>query len=243
MEYKYAKKENYEDLACGRVIYHRTGMPNFPVRLAQEIFHRSLSYMSKQEDITIYDPCCGGGYLLTVLGLLNMDKISRIYGSDIDMKAVELAVSNLSLITEEGLKQRMQQLEEIYQSFQKQSHLDAIKSAKRILKGVQQQNKKLKTHLFQHDILSGVMNHQFKADLIITDVPYGNLVSWEGEVGGSNFIHQLLDQLIPILNPHSIVAISSDKKQKISHDKYKRLERQRIGKRKFEILTLKFEDL
>lgn len=36
MVYRYCEKENFEDLASGRVILHRGGYPNFPVRLAQE---------------------------------------------------------------------------------------------------------------------------------------------------------------------------------------------------------------
>lgn len=75
MVYKYCKNENYEDLASGKVILHRTGYPNFPVRLAQEIFFRCLNYLDNSDSICIYDPCCGGGYLLTVLGFLNLSLI------------------------------------------------------------------------------------------------------------------------------------------------------------------------
>jgi hypothetical protein len=51
----------------------------------------------------------------------------------------------------------------------------------------------------------------------------------------------LLENLIPVLKPDSVVAICSDKKQKIKNDKYQRLEKHQIGKRKFEILALKNE--
>src|SRR5690554_7951621 len=96
MEYKFSPKGNYEDFSCGRVIIHKTGMPNFPVRLAQEIYCRCLSYIDKDKDIRIYDPCCGGGYLLTVLGLINMNSIKEIYASAVDETALKLAKSNLS---------------------------------------------------------------------------------------------------------------------------------------------------
>lgn len=42
MVYKYCENRNFEDLASGKVIVHRVGYPNFPVRLAQEIISRSL---------------------------------------------------------------------------------------------------------------------------------------------------------------------------------------------------------
>ena len=61
MEYKFAPNENYEDLSCGRVIYHRKGFANYPVRLASEILQQGLEIIEKpSEKISIYDPCCGG---------------------------------------------------------------------------------------------------------------------------------------------------------------------------------------
>ena len=238
MEYRYCKNRNFEDFACGRVIYHRVGMTNFPVRLAQEIYGRCLSYLQNKEDVCIYDPCCGGGYLLTVLGLLNMGSISKIIGSDIDNEAVDLARKNLSLLTEDGLGERIKQLERYYAEFGKMSHKEAIKSGKRILNGIKNYATKPTISVFQGDILSKdyLKIKELKADIIITDVPYGDLVSWQGTSQGP--INILLDNLIPILKPNSVVAICSDKSQKIRVDEFRRLERQRVGKRKFEILTL-----
>lgn len=37
MEYLYCKNENYEDYSSGRVLYGGKGIPNFPVRLINEI--------------------------------------------------------------------------------------------------------------------------------------------------------------------------------------------------------------
>lgn len=238
MEYRYCENKNFEDFACGRVIYYKSGMTNFPVRLAQEIYGRCLSYLQGQDNVCIYDPCCGGGYLLTVLGLLNMGSIKRIVGSDISDDAVDLAWHNLSLLTEEGLDRRIKQLEDYYNQFRKRSHEEAIDSAERIMDIIKEYDTKPITSVFKRDILSkeALVDQDFKADIIITDVPYGNLVAWEGIK--QNPINILLDNLIPILKPNSVVAICSDKSQKIKVDKFRRLERQLIGKRKFEILTL-----
>jgi hypothetical protein len=38
MEYKYAENHNYEHFSSGRVLYHAKGVPNFPVRLANELY-------------------------------------------------------------------------------------------------------------------------------------------------------------------------------------------------------------
>ena len=123
--------------------------------------------------------------------------------------------------------------------YHKESHMQAIESAKRIKDLLKEYPTRINTAVFQANILSkGILEYKdFKADIIITDVPYGNLVSWEGTNGTVTDI--LLDNLIPILKPNSVVVICSDKKQKIKSDKYQRLEKQLIGKRKFEILSLK----
>lgn len=51
MEYKYAKNENFEDFASGRVIYHMGGEATFPVRLTLEIYERCIQYSNKKTDI------------------------------------------------------------------------------------------------------------------------------------------------------------------------------------------------
>ena len=91
MKYDTDKKINYEILAAGNVLHGAKGMPNFPVKLANEIFSRSLGYSTKKEKLTIYDPCCGGGYLLTAIGYLNGNTIAPIIGSDIDDRSLDWA--------------------------------------------------------------------------------------------------------------------------------------------------------
>ena len=132
MEYKYGQNQNYEDFSSGRVLYHGEGMTNFPVRLAQEIYGRCLEYSPKKSHITLYDCCCGGGYLLTVLGFLNQDSIGKIIGSDINEEILHTARKNLSLLTLEGIDKRIKELEEMILNFEKQSHIDAKNSAIRL---------------------------------------------------------------------------------------------------------------
>ncbi|NMA83020.1 MAG: hypothetical protein GX962_04050 [Epulopiscium sp.] len=71
MFYKHYSNESFEDFASGRVIYSKAGFTNYPVKIANEAFRRAVEYSGKKDKFTIYDPCCGGGYLLTVLELLN----------------------------------------------------------------------------------------------------------------------------------------------------------------------------
>ena len=230
MEYKYGKNDNYEDFSSGRVLYHVRGMTNFPVRLAQEIYGRCLEYSSKKKDICLYDCCCGGGYLLTVLGFLNQDTIGKIIGSDIDIELLSVAKKNLSLLSEAGINKRIAEIEQMIASFQKQSHIEAKKSAVR-LKNLIKTN--IQFEVFYADALKEI-NLKEKPDIIITDVPYGNLVDWKSDE--QNVISKLLDNLYEICSSDTVIGLCMNKKTKIRNKKYIRLERQQIGKRKFEIL-------
>ena len=97
MEYLYCKDDNFQDFASGRVLYGGKGIPNFPIRLLLEIYGRALERSNKKEDLVIYDPCCGGGYSLTILGYFQNKYIRKIYGSDIDEDMVAHAKKNISI--------------------------------------------------------------------------------------------------------------------------------------------------
>lgn len=230
MEYKYGKNDNYEDFSSGRVLYHVRGMTNFPVRLAQEIYGRCLQYSPKKKDICLYDCCCGGGYLLTVLGFLNQDTIGKIMGSDINISLLNTAKKNLSLLNKAGINKRITEIEQMIASFQKQSHIEAKNSAI-TLKSLIRTN--IEFEVFYADALKEIKLNE-KPDIIITDVPYGNLVDWKSDE--ENVIDKLLDTLYGICSSDTIIGLCMNKKTKIRNKKYIRLERQQIGKRKFEIL-------
>ncbi len=232
MEYKYTQNDNYEDYASGRVLYHMGGEPTFPVRLTLEIYERCLQYTDKKKDISLYDCCCGGAYMLTILGLFKSNTISELYGSDIDMKSIKLAEDNLSLLTESGINKRRSELESLYKKYGKESHKEALKSIDRIEKLL---TKEIKTCVFNRNVHE-VSELPFIPDIIFTDVPYGNLVEWEE---GSRGINQMMDALSEVCGRDTIICVCMDKKQKIQTDIYQRLERQQVGKRKFEIYKKK----
>lgn len=231
MEYKYGKQMNYEDYSSGRVLYNDKGATNFPIRLASEIFGRCLQSSHKKKDIILYDCCCGGGYLLTVLGFLYQDSLSQIIGSDIDSNVIEAAGKNLSLLTREGMDKRIGEIDNLIHLYHKPSHLEAEVSAKRLRENLINLN--LKTYVFTANALKKIELGS-KPDIIMTDVPYGDLVSWQGIE--KDPIDILLSNLYEISHENTIVGICMDKKQKITNTKFKRLEKQVIGKRKFEIL-------
>jgi len=239
MEYKYCEKQNFEDYSSGRVLYQKSGMTNFPVRLAQEIFQRSKNYISNEKKVSIFDPMCGGGYLLTVISMLNSEIIKEANASDINEWYLETAEKNLGLLSLKGLDKRIAELNELYMKYKKTSHMDAIKSTGNIIETVSGLISPIKVNVFKADVLleKSLAGCDFKADIVITDVPYGEMVAWEGNQAQN--VERLLENLKAVIHEESIVAIIADKKQKIKHMEYVRLEKSNIGKRKFEILKLK----
>jgi len=236
MIYKYSQNKNYEDFSSGRVLYHKAGYPNFPVRLAAEIFMRSLDYSDKKNEINLYDPCCGCGYTATVLGFLFNEIIDTIYVSDISDEAVQLAQKNLSLLSDAGVEQRRTELQKYFNEFGKQSHADALQS----LENLQQYRKHpVKINCFTADILeSSSLSHcKFSADIIITDVPYGDLSSWSGDQKGQ--INILLDSLIPVIKSGSVISLSHNAEQKTGNNSFRKIEMFKTGRRVTEILKLK----
>ncbi len=238
MIYRYFAHNNYEYLAAGRVLRHSAGYSNYPVRLAGEIFMRCLAAAGvENRRVVLYDPCCGSAYLLTVLGFLCGASISEIYASDLSADAVALAGENLSLLTPEGQKKRTDELACLYAAYRKDSHSQALKSAEYLAELIGGKPVP-KTHAFTADALdaTALKAAVFTADIVLTDVPYGALTSWSEDA--SDAIAKLLTTILPVISRDSIIAISSDKGQRISHSSYKRIERLNAGKRKIELLRL-----
>ena len=252
MIYKYFEDRNFEDFSSGRVIYNHVNYPNYPVRLAGEIFSRCLEHTSKKNNIYLYDPCCGSAYTPTVLGYLFNEVIEKIYCSDVLKEAVELSQKNLSLLSFSGIDRRKNELDELAEKFKKESHKGALSSLGRIKS---QLKREIPYSIFKENILErpDFTDNKFVADIIVTDVPYGNLVNWSANDGEE--INRLLDGIIPVTDNNTIVAISYNKNQKISSNeelrhfregsikpismnKYCTLEKIRIGHRKINIMKL-----
>jgi len=241
VKYKFADNRNYQDLSSGRVLYNLPGTTAFPVRLASEIYQRCAALLlagGTDPPYSLYDPCCGGAYLLTCIGFLHGREISRIYASDIDENLVSLAERNLSLLTREGLKKRMEQIEAMYAQYGKESHLEALQSALRLKDMLDRMDGDIDIRCFTADItkardLAGFVNH---VNLVITDLPYGNIVSWSGEVDEKQAVRRLLENILPVLLPCSLVSVVSNKRMKVTYQGYRRIELFTVGKRQITIL-------
>lgn len=232
------ENRNYEDFASGRVLYNQHGSTSFPVRLASEIFQRCQQILIKagaNGPYIIYDPCCGGAYMLTSLGFLHGDRISGILASDINESMVALAERNLSLLSLEGMAQREEQIKKMIADFGKASHSEALQSAAKLKELLSTRNIRINTRIFAADATKEKRIDE-KVDMVITDLPYGRVVQWSDACDESNAVRGLLDNLKPILADNSVIAIISSKKTAFKHELYKRVEHFQIGKRKVTFL-------
>ena len=241
MKYIYENEQrNYQDFASGRVLYNQKGATAFPVRLASEIFLRSKAYLEEKGHdgtITIYDPFCGGAYLLTVLGFLHGRYLSRIIASDIDENILNLARRNLALLTTDGLEQRIEEIKNNLLLYGKESHEEALESALS-LKALQADiNEGLEIECFQADAGKAQLPAGEKVDLVLTDLPYGQITHWSN--AGENTLDLFLENIEPSLKPAAILAIIGVKEQKIEHNRYNRIKHFTIGKRRISFLELK----
>jgi len=249
MQYKYTKAPlDYSDFASGRVFYSLPGHPAFPVRLASEIFQRCMVSLEKiynnSDPCILYDPCCGTAYHLSVLAYLHGEHIREVIGSDIDTKAVALAKRNLELLTVAGLDKRISEISKLLELYSKDSHKDALQSGYILKNRISRLKDKrpIATKVFQASATdSKALIKNIKpnsVDIVFTDVPYGQHSHWQSSNSSDllNPLWLMLNGLIGILSPESIVAIVSDKQQKVSHEGFQRIEQFQIGKRRVVIL-------
>lgn len=229
---------NYEDFASGRVLYNQHGATSFPVRLGSEIFRRCehiLKQSGHNGPYSVYDPCCGGAYLSTVLGFLHGDRIINLLASDIDENMVSLAQRNLSLLTAAGIDKRKEQIGKMLSDYGKSSHAEALQSATHLKEMLTMKNIRINTSAFIADATKE-KNIDTSVDMVITDLPYGQVVQWSDTEKGDMAVTEMLESLIPLLAEKSVVAVVSGKKTAVRHEKYKRVEHFQIGKRKVTFL-------
>jgi 16S rRNA G966 N2-methylase RsmD len=230
-------KDNFEDYSSGRVIYGAKNATNFSVKIVKEVFEFCGDYFIKNKiykKYKVYDPFCGVGYLLTVLGFLYSNKLENIYASDVDDYALEFANKNLSLLTKNGINKRIEEIKSMILSFNKNSHKEALESAYKF------QNKRIDL-LFKIFKFDAIINKSFptnlkNVDLVFADIPYGKLTKWNTEEVDP--VQIFLNNLKSILNKESLVIIISNKKQEIKFDGFQRIKKMKFGHRKIFILKV-----
>ena len=232
MQYQYAPEADFSDFAAGSVIMSSSGATSFPVRLLSEIFLRGVQYLPESAPYRVYDPCCGSGYLLTVLGFLQHRLIHSLYGSDIDFRLTSLAQANLALLSPGGLATRRARIVQMWHDYGKNSHAAALQSADNLR--ARMPDAPMPGGCFVANALNQHLKPQ-SVDLLITDVPYGNLAAWQS--ASRDPLHDFLSAQQPLLAHPSVAVIISDKAQKPAHPDYQRLFHDTLGKRRITFLA------
>lgn len=252
MPYRFAtENSDNSDFAAGRVFYSLPGQPALPIRLASEIWQRCWAVRQAQghtEPASLYDPCCGSGYHLAALAFLHRPHLREIVASDVDGDALRLAMRNLALVNPAGLEARAEELAARHAQFGKDSHADALASARRLRARLPACAPPLETATFPADatrprqVAAGLSGRP--VDIVLADVPYGGLSAWQmttrqmaqESADPPPPLWQMLDALAQVLAPSAVVAITADKSQNPAHPAFRRVERFQIGKRRVTIL-------
>jgi len=235
---------NYSDLASGKVLRSQPGYPAFPIRLASEIFQRCLARRAASQltaPCVVYDPCCGAGYLLSVIALLHGEAIQTVIASDIDAQAVPLAERNLDLLNANGMDRRRAEIAAMLQQYGKDSHREALESAQRLRQRIVllAKNHPIQTQTFQANATDGkslaANLKDTRVDIVLTDIPYGQHSQWQRTARRDNDadpVRCILDALRGVLSLQGLVAVTADKNQKVAHEAYRRVEHFQVGKRR-----------
>lgn len=247
------ENENYARLAAGSVLHGYPGHAAFPARLAGEILMRCVEHLASQGvpgPYVVYDPCCGAALHLATMAFLRWDHIDAILASDIDDKALQFARKNLSLLTLEGMEQRIAQITALIDKFNKDSHKQALAHARELRETLHSHIAvhPIRTHLFRADATQPLplpsTAIRRPIDILFADIPYGNRSTWRTSgdpVAQSTHAphHHMLSALHAVLPNHAILAIASGNRQKINHPAYNRLQQIRAGKRRITLLSPK----
>ncbi|WP_329109987.1 rRNA methyltransferase [Micromonospora sp. NBC_01699] len=213
MTYQFVTEQHdYSDLASGAVLRSAPGHPAFPVRLASEVFLRAWHALEEARPLTVWDPCCGSGYLLTVLGLLHRDKIAGLIASDIADDPLRIARANLALLSTRGLRRRTAELDELARRFGRPSYVNAAGAARRLQEllsrsgGQDLPHVVGQTDVFDQRQVAALLAVSPQPRLVLTDVPYGEQTAWQG-AGQAEGVPNLLRSLASALPADTMIAM------------------------------------
>jgi len=230
--YRYAtERTDHSALASGQVLRSAPGFPGFPVRLASELLQRALAHTTDQGQtpVRLWDPCGGSGYLATVLGLLHRDRLCHVRVSDVDEEAVALAARNLELLTADGLAEREEELRRSARDFGRVEYVERAEAARELAAGLASQGGDLPHETCTADVFA--LTDPVEADVVVTDVPYGEMTTWGGQAPDTGHVGAMLSSLGGILPRHAVVVVTAKTRRVSLPEGVRALERVKVGTR------------
>jgi len=143
----------------------------------------------------------------------------------------------------------------MWSAYGKASHQEALQSVQRLrgqLRAWEAEHplraRLVQTRLFEADALDGQALDRHLAgaaiDVVITDIPYGRDSSWHtqgrsehGSEPALSTVGRMLEALLSVVSPWTVVAIAADKGTTLAHEGYRRVEHFRLGKRQVALLV------
>lgn len=100
---------SHKCIEVGKTLYQApgNGTPRFSARAAYLMLYELCAAVPGR--LLLYDPFCGNGVLLVTAFLLYAERLSGVYGADLDPAAVETARRNLAWLRDaEALEERLE---------------------------------------------------------------------------------------------------------------------------------------
>jgi tRNA G10 N-methylase Trm11 len=180
------------------------------VRLGSELFERAVHVLDRRERLTVWDPCCGSGQLVTTISLLHQEQVAEIIATDIDPAALALAEKNLALLTKHGLTAMRAEIAKLSDRFGKDSHTLALAAADRLQARVRSSDP-IEVHVRRADIFDVSTLAQAvegaSIDLVITDLPYGRQTYLQGSAQDVVEVDAMLANLSSVLPHHAVIVL------------------------------------
>ncbi|MBK0865669.1 rRNA methyltransferase [Saccharopolyspora sp. HNM0986] len=233
MSYRYETgRADFSDLAGGFVLKAVPGFPGFPVRLASEVFQRAAQLCGAAERVTLWDPCCGSGYLLSTIGLLHRQRLAAVFGTDADPDALGVAASNLRMLSRDGLLERRRELAGMAERHGKNSHQAAVDAADRLIAGLPSEpgprTGTAVANAFDPEQTAAALGGR-APDIVCTDVPYGDQVGWSG--APDDPIPALIRSIAEVVPPSAVIAVTCRARKVPLGDGIRAAERLKVGHR------------
>ncbi len=234
------------DLASGKVLFSRPGLTAFPVRLGNELFLRAVALLEgagRRPPYHVYDPTCGGGYLMAVLGLLNPQLIARLSMSDISPDALSIAAKNTGLLSAAGMLDRQAELAALAEISGRESHLAATASAATLHAWLDRQSSTLQqTSIFKADATDPAdVRAHFPAnpsiDIGFADAPYELHSRWRTATTGSAIPEMKMLSTFAYLSV-PVVILATRKGLKLTNPRYRQAAKLKNGHRLLGIFEL-----
>lgn len=235
MEYRHACAADRGDLDA--ILVSAPGRPTLPVRLTLELFGRAHAMLGPAP-VTVWDPCCGAGTTLAVLGLCRGPALSGLVGSDVDPSPLDLARRNLSLLDPGGLDARAAELEELAARHGKPGYSASAAAARRLVAVPVPVSYELAVADATEVATTAPLVSRHRPQVVIADLPHGIQTWWSGPAGAdaggdppADPAPVLLAALASVLTPDAVIALAGRGRKLTLPAGTRALDRFRVGHR------------